>query len=128
MATILTEGTSVDPSVAAAVEMKLKGTPPYDPDGDGSDLPYLPCAAWPSDHLPLVAEVVLSSRGLVERVAENVARAVACAAGLFVGVVALGIFGMFLVASAIRGTALERFINDTGELIDTVERGPPAGR
>ncbi len=33
------------------------GPPPYAPDGDGSDLPYLPCAAWPSDHLPLIVEL-----------------------------------------------------------------------
>jgi hypothetical protein len=33
--------------------------PPYDPQGDGSDLPCLPCAEWPSDHLPLVVELVL---------------------------------------------------------------------
>ena len=25
--------------------------------GDGVDLPYLPCAAWPSDHLPLVVDL-----------------------------------------------------------------------
>jgi hypothetical protein len=33
------------------------GPPPFAPEGDGSDLPYLPCAAWPSDHLPLVVEL-----------------------------------------------------------------------
>ena len=34
--------------------------PPYAPDGDGTDLAYLPCAEWPSDHLPLVAELQLA--------------------------------------------------------------------
>lgn len=33
------------------------GPPPYAQDGNGDDLPYLPCAAWPSDHLPLTAEL-----------------------------------------------------------------------
>ena len=37
------------------------GPRPYAPDGDGSDLPYLPCAAWPSDHLPVVVDLVLPS-------------------------------------------------------------------
>ena len=83
----------------------------------------VPSLEMPSDHLPLVAEVVLSSCGLGERVAESVARAVAGAAGLVVGVVALGIFGMIFVASALRGTALERFVNDTGEILDEVTRG-----
>jgi len=35
------------------------GRPPYALDGDGSDLPYLPCAQWPSDHLPLRVELRL---------------------------------------------------------------------
>ena len=35
------------------------GPPPYDPDGDGADLPCLPCADWPSDHLPLVVGLEL---------------------------------------------------------------------
>jgi len=36
------------------------GPRPYAPDGDGSDLPHLPCAAWPSDHLPLAVDLILS--------------------------------------------------------------------
>jgi len=32
-------------------------TSPLPYQGDGSDLPQLPCAAWPSDHLPLVVNI-----------------------------------------------------------------------
>ena len=35
------------------------GPPPYAAGGDGTDLPQLPCAAWPSDHLPVVVELCL---------------------------------------------------------------------
>ena len=34
------------------------GPPPYKLDGDGSDLPYLPCDAWPSDHLPIAVQLM----------------------------------------------------------------------
>ena len=35
------------------------GPPPYAAGGDGAELPQLPCAAWPSDHLPVVVELCL---------------------------------------------------------------------
>ena len=35
------------------------GPPPFAPEGDGADLPFLPCEAWPSDHLPLVADLTV---------------------------------------------------------------------
>ena len=41
------------------------GCQPYAQGGDGSDLPYLPCAAWPSDHLPLVVELEVDAWSLL---------------------------------------------------------------
>jgi hypothetical protein len=35
------------------------GPAPFAPGGDGSDLRFLPCEAWPSDHLPLVADLTI---------------------------------------------------------------------
>jgi hypothetical protein len=46
-------------AAAAASLGPEAGPPPYDPAGDGADLPCLPCAEWPSDHLPLVVTLEL---------------------------------------------------------------------